>query len=98
MEGNRVSTVAQKPWFNSRLDRPVIVLRNVGRRSCGVILHGSHLAVVLSAAYGRNQRRRRPGARRIDFKETVAPTFEEVNHRTQAGLKWRFSLICSGMP
>jgi hypothetical protein len=36
----------------------------------------------LSAAYGRNQRRRRPSARRIDFKETVAPTFEEVNHRT----------------
>jgi hypothetical protein len=55
-------------------------------------------ALSLSAAYGRNQRRRRPGARRIDFKETVAPTFEEVNHRTQAGLKWRFSLICSGMP
>ena len=51
----------------------------------------------LSAAYGRNQRRCRPGARRIDFKETVAPISEEVNHRTQAGLKWRFSLICSGM-
>src|SRR4051794_36457764 len=44
----------------------------------------------LSAAYGRNQRRCRPGARRIDFKETVAPTFEEENHRTRARSTWPF--------
>jgi hypothetical protein len=40
------------------------------------------LATFLSAAYGRNQRRCRPGPCRIDFKETVAPISEEVNHRT----------------
>src|SRR4051794_38114870 len=51
----------------------------------------------LSAAYGRNQRRCRPGARRIDFKETVAPISEEVNHRTRARSTWPLSVICTGM-
>src|SRR4051812_50054812 len=49
-----------------------------------VISIGSDLQMYLSAAYGRHQKRCRPGARRVDFKETVAPISEEGNHRTRA--------------
>jgi NAD(P)-dependent dehydrogenase (short-subunit alcohol dehydrogenase family) len=52
---------------------------------------------VLSAAYGRNQRRCRSCPRWIDFKETATPTFEEENHRTRARSTWPLSVICSGM-
>jgi len=55
------------------------------------------VAVDLSAACGHNQRRRRSGARQIDFKEMAAPTFEEVNHRTRARSTWPLSVICTGM-
>jgi hypothetical protein len=51
----------------------------------------------LSAACGHNQRRCRSRPRRIDFKETAAPTFEEENHRTRARSTWPLSVICTGM-